>query len=217
MAMAAGTRERFIATTAKLLLFRGYYGTSLGDIIEGSGAPRGSLYFHFPGGKDELVLAATRAGADQATRALSAALAGAPNPAAGVRAYAEAAARLMRESDYTFGCPLAPVVLDADGGFPALAELCRATFAVWTGILRDAFAAAGMAGRRAGALATIVVTTIEGALLMARSYRDAAPLETAAAELEAMVAAALPARGRRREANRRGKALSAGRGTRAGR
>ena len=196
--MAAGTRERFIATTARLLLFRGYYGTALSDIIEQSGAPRGSLYFHFPGGKDELVLAATRAGADQATRALAEALADAPDPAAGVRAYAEEAARLMRESGYTFGCPLAPVVLDGEGGLPALAELCRATFAAWTGLLHTAFAGAGMPGRRAKALATIVVTTIEGALLMARSYRDAAPLETAAAELERLVAAGLPPNGRRR-------------------
>ncbi len=195
--MAADTRERFIAATAKLLLFRGYYGTSLGDIIDASAAPRGSLYFHFPGGKDELVLEATRAGAAQATQALSDALAHAPHPAAGVRAYAEAAARLMRESDYTFGCPLAPVVLDGEGP-PALAELCRATFAGWTGILRNAFAKAGMSGKRAGALATIVVTTIEGALLMARSYREAGPLQTAAAELERLVAAGLPSNPQRR-------------------
>lgn len=202
--MAIGTRERFIATTARLLLYRGYYGTALSDIIEQSGAPRGSLYFHFPGGKDELVLAATRASADEATQALADALAHAPGPAVAVRTYAEEAARLMRESDYTFGCPVAPVVLDADGGFPELAELCRATFAGWVEMLRAAFAAAGMANRRAKALATIVVTAIEGALLMARSYRDPAPLETAAAELERLVAAGLP-RNRQRRMGRVGR------------
>ena len=68
--MAKDTRSRMIDTTARLLLLRGYYGTALSDILAESGAPRGSLYFHFPGGKDELVLAATQASADATTAAL---------------------------------------------------------------------------------------------------------------------------------------------------
>ena len=59
--MAVDTRVRLIETTARLLQHRGYHGTSLSDILEASGAPRGSLYFHFPGGKDQLAIEATRA------------------------------------------------------------------------------------------------------------------------------------------------------------
>ena len=54
--MATDTRTRMIEATALLLRRRGYHGTSLNDILSASGAPRGSLYFHFPGGKDQLVI-----------------------------------------------------------------------------------------------------------------------------------------------------------------
>ena len=59
-----------VEATARLLQLRGYYGTSLNDILEASGAPRGSLYFHFPGGKDQLVLEATRKTVDEVTELL---------------------------------------------------------------------------------------------------------------------------------------------------
>jgi TetR/AcrR family transcriptional repressor of lmrAB and yxaGH operons len=194
--MAKDTRTRMIETTARLLQHRGYHGTALSDILAESSAPRGSLYFHFPGGKDQLVIEATRAAIAESTQALREALAEAKTPAQGVRAYAEEAARIMQESDYTFGCPVAPVILDATAGLAELAELCRQAFEDWLGLLRASFVAAGIPGRRAQALAVFVVSAIEGALVMARGYRDCGPLTTVAAELETVVTAALPRRRR---------------------
>ena len=194
--MAKDTRTRMIETTARLLQHRGYHGTSLSDILEQSGAPRGSLYFHFPGGKDQLAIEATRGAVDLATRELQEALAQAKTPAQGVRAYVDAAGRLLRETDYTFGCPVAPVILDAAGGVEDLAALCKQAFRTWAEMLRQAFVAAGMPARRADALALLVLAAIEGMLLLARAERDCGALTTVAAELEAIVAAALPRRRR---------------------
>jgi TetR/AcrR family transcriptional regulator, lmrAB and yxaGH operons repressor len=197
--MAKDTRTRLIETTARLLQHRGYYGASLSDILEASGAPRGSLYFHFPGGKDQLVLEATRAAVAETTDALRQSLAAAKHPPEGVRLFIEAAADLMRESDYTFGCPVAPVILDATGGQSDLAELCRKAFEDWVSILQASFVAAGIPTARARALALLVCAAIEGLLLFARAYRDCGPLTTVAAELERAVARAMP--------NRRGKPI----------
>ena len=194
--MASDTRARMIETTARLLQHRGYHGASLNDILEASGAPRGSLYFHFPGGKDQLVIEATRAAVEEATRALKQCLAEAKSPAAGVRAYAEAAAHLMRESDFTFGCPVSPVILDASGGNAELAALCRGAFEEWTGLIAAACVAAGVPKPRAATLALLAVTAIEGALLAARAYRNIKPLFTIGEELEAVLSAALPRRKR---------------------
>jgi len=194
--MAKDTRARMIETTARLLQHRGYHGTSLNDILEQSGAPRGSLYFHFPGGKDQLAIEATRAAVEEATQALRQSLAESKTPAQGVRAYAEAAAQLMRETDYTFGCPVAPVILDAAGGVAELADLCRQAFDTWAGMMRAAFVAAGMPAKRAQALALLVMSSIEGLLLIVRANRDCSALMTVAAELERIVAADLPRRSR---------------------
>ena len=190
--MAKDTRARMLDTTARLLQHRGYYGTSLSDILAESGAPRGSLYFHFPGGKDQLVVEATRAAVELTTRELREALAAAASPARGVRAFVEAASGIMRETDYTFGCPVAPVILDATAGLTELAELCRQAFEEWVDLLRRAFVSAGVPKWSADGLALLVVSSIEGGLLIARAYRDCGPLLRVAAELEAVVEAALP-------------------------
>ena len=68
--MAKDTRTRMLETTARLLQHRGYHGTALSDILEASGAPRGSLYFHFPSGKDQLVVEATRLAVEQTSHFL---------------------------------------------------------------------------------------------------------------------------------------------------
>jgi TetR/AcrR family transcriptional repressor of lmrAB and yxaGH operons len=190
--MATNTRTRMLDTTARLLQQRGYHGTSLNDILAASAAPRGSLYFHFPGGKDQLVFEASRAAVDRVTQHRREVLAAASSPAAAVRAFADSIVLLLEETDYQLGCPIAPIVLDGTSEVTDLSELCRQTFEEWIGLLRDAFAKAGIAKQRAEALALLTQSSFEGALLIARAYRDSSPVLTVAAEVEVMVAAAMP-------------------------
>ena len=82
--MANDTRTRILETTALLLRQRGYHGTSLNDILSASAAPRGSLYFHFPGGKDQLVIEVTRDSVADVTKRLGEALATESDPAVAV-------------------------------------------------------------------------------------------------------------------------------------
>jgi len=194
--MAKDTRARMVEATAKLLQHRGYHGTALSDILAASDAPRGSLYFHFPGGKDQLALEATRAAIEETTSYLSECLAEAKTPAQGVHAFVDETARLMRESRYTFGCPVAPIILDGASGLGDFEQLCRETLKRWIDILRDSFTAGGIPAPRAATLALHVVAAIEGTLLIARADRDCKPITDMAAELESIVAAALPRRRR---------------------
>jgi TetR/AcrR family transcriptional repressor of lmrAB and yxaGH operons len=190
--MATNTSTRMLDTTARLLQQRGYHGTSLNDILAASAAPRGSLYFHFPGGKDQLVFEASRAAVDRVTQHRREVLAAASSPAAAVRAFADSIVLLLEETDYQLGCPIAPIVLDGTSEVTDLSELCRQTFEEWIGLLREAFAEAGIAKQRAEALALLTQSSFEGALLIARAYRDSSPVLTVAAEVEVMVAAAMP-------------------------
>lgn len=189
--MASDTRERMIETTAGLVHRRGFHGTSLNEILAESGSPRGSLYYHFPGGKEELVLEATREGVAGITRVLTEVLAEAPEPSDGVRAFFGAAAGELRDSGYVFGCPVAPIILDSPES-SALAEVCREALEEWRRVLVQGLASAGIERRRAESLATVIVCGLEGALLLARACRDTAPLDTVAEELALMVRSALP-------------------------
>ena len=69
------SRDAFVSSTAKLLRRQGYAATGLNEIVARSGAPRGSLYFHFPGGKQELALAAMEHSGEQLRGAIAAVMA----------------------------------------------------------------------------------------------------------------------------------------------
>lgn len=179
----AETRERMLDAAGALIRERGYAAASLSDILEASEAPRGSLYHHFPGGKDELVLEATRRSVDRLTSILDAALAGSADPAVGVRAYVEGAAAELEASEYGLGCPVASVVLDSPAPSSSLAELCQDAFETWTERYAAHLAATGLTEERAVSLATLIMSSVEGAILLARARRDTGPLEVVAGEL----------------------------------
>jgi len=189
--MAKDTRTHMIETTAGLVHRRGFHGTSLNEILEQSGAPRGSLYYHFPGGKEELVLEATRQGVAIVTQLLKEVLTDSPDPADGVRAFVEAAAHELRDSGYVFGCPVAPIVLDSPKS-SALAKVCQEALEEWQQVFVKGLGSAGIGRRRAESLATMIVCGLEGGLILARARRDTAPLDAVAEELASMVRSALP-------------------------
>jgi TetR/AcrR family transcriptional repressor of lmrAB and yxaGH operons len=189
--MAKDTRKHMIETTAGLVHRRGFHGTSLNEILEQSGAPRGSLYYHFPGGKEELVLEATRQGVAIVTQVLKQVLTDSPDPADGVRAFIQAAAHELRDSGYIFGCPVAPIILDSPES-SALAEVCQKALEEWQQVLVEGLDSAGIERGRAESLATVIVCGLEGGLILARARRDIAPLDAVAEELASMVQSALP-------------------------
>lgn len=191
--MANDTRTRMLEATALLLRQRGYHGTSLNDILSASGAPRGSLYFHFPGGKDQLVVEVTRDSVEKVTQWLGEALAAERDPAVAVHHIYQSIARMLEDNQFTLGCPVAPVVLDSPADMPELAELCRSAFAQWIGLLQAALVGAGVPERRAYALALLVESSLEGLMVIARATRDRAPVLAVADEVAALVESALPA------------------------
>lgn len=179
-----------IEATAGLVHRRGFHGTSLNEILEESGAPRGSLYYHFPGGKEELVLEATRQGVASVTRLLKEILTGSPDPAEGVRAFVEAVAHQLHDSGFVFGCPVVPIILDSPES-SALAEVCREALEEWWCVLLQSLSSAGIERGHAESLATMIVCAVEGGLILARARRDIAPLDVVAEELASMVQSAL--------------------------
>jgi TetR/AcrR family transcriptional regulator, lmrAB and yxaGH operons repressor len=184
--MARDTRTRMLEATATLLRQRGYHGTSLNDVLAASGAPRGSLYFHFPGGKDQLVIEVTRRAVAQVAERLAEQLAAERSPAAAIRRIFESVARMLEENDFALGCPVAPVVLDGTTEVPELIDITRSAFEQWIGLLQASFIEAGMPQPRARALALLVESSLEGLMVIARATRDRSALPIVAEELAAM-------------------------------
>jgi len=180
------TKTRLIETTKELLWRQGYGATGLNQIIVESETPRGSIYFHFPGGKEDLAAAALR----DAGTAMSNAMRqnferrGLRD---GLRAWVRAFARAMRESDWQRGCPLATVTLEAAALSEPIRQVCDTSFDEWRAIFASELVAEGVDPDRAKSLATTMLSAIEGALILCRAARDAAPLGSVTDELLALL------------------------------
>jgi AcrR family transcriptional regulator len=186
--MATDARERMIQSAALLFREHGVEGTSFSDVLDHSGAPRGSIYHHFPGGKAELVEETTRYAGDFIAGGLAAALER-KDPAAALRSFANVWRKGLRESDYQAGCTIVAATLGSDPT-PAVRDAAAAAFARWEELLTTAFERRGVERERARSLATLAIAAIEGAVVVARAQRSTAPLERVADELVELASAA---------------------------
>jgi TetR/AcrR family transcriptional repressor of lmrAB and yxaGH operons len=182
------TRVAMIDAAASLLQSQGYAGTGVAQIIETAGAPRGSMYFHFPGGKEQLAAAAVRKSGADWRDTIMATVEAAPNLGAGIRAACKLLADDLAASDFEHGCPVATVALEASSRSDVLQKACAESYAAWLEIIEGRLAAFGLPADRAARLATATLAMIEGAILLCKAQRSTRPLEHVGAELGAIVA-----------------------------
>lgn len=190
--MPAGSptsRERMIRTTALLVRERGIEATSFSDVIEASGAPRGSIYHHFPDGKSQLITEATRWSGGAIATGLERALAGG-DPVAAMHAFIEVWRGVLTETNFDAGCPVVAASVESAAN-PGAREAAAAAFTAWHEALTEALKRAGADADRAGSLATLIVAAVEGAIVQCRALRSLDPLDRVEGELAGVVAAAV--------------------------
>ena len=186
-------RERMVVGAAELLSRAGLSDASFRNVVARTGTPRGSIYHHFPGGKDELVGEAMRWVGGRLVGALRRTPVDRPEDV--VVAFAGLFRRLLVESSAEAGCAVAAVVSGAaPGSQPGAAA--AAVFDSWRTELAALFATAGAPATRTGTLALVTVATVEGALVLARADGDVAVFDAAVEELVGLVRAdqAVPVR-----------------------
>ncbi|QEC46280.1 TetR/AcrR family transcriptional regulator [Baekduia soli] len=187
----APTRERIVTAGAELLRRKGYAGTGVKEIVAAAQAPFGSLYHHFPGGKEQLGEEVIRhAGALYALLG-PAVFDPAPDVVTGVRDFFAGAAAHLVESDYADACPIATVALEVASTSEPLRRATADVFESWLTMLAERFAAAGMDDGRAREQAVAMLCALEGAFVLSRSLRSTEPLAVAGALAAGSVAAAL--------------------------
>ncbi|WP_280401836.1 TetR/AcrR family transcriptional regulator [Nocardia carnea] len=184
-----GPRAAMIRSAISLIRRRGVAAVSFADVLEASGAPRGSVYHHFPGGKSQLITEATRVAGARVTGELTRVL-GTPETAAALRSLAETLARGLDRGDYAIGCPIAAAAL---GNEPDAVAAAGATFDSWRDLIAEKLVRDGAAAPRARSVAVLVVSALEGALIVARTERDPAALDTVVAELNVLCRSAVDA------------------------
>ncbi len=198
MARRTDTRKKMIKTAAALLQRQGYAATGWRQVVAESDTPWGSQSHHFPGGKEELAIeAVAKSGADYERLVHSAFESG--DPAGAVKTWTELASQVLEATDWSDGCPIATVVLEQAHESAAIGDACATVFATWGTAIASGLVGVGVEDDRAETLATVVLASIEGALILARAERDRRPLivigDELATRLTAEVAAAPPRSG----------------------
>ncbi len=174
-------------SAATLFQQQGYHATGLTQLVAAGGAPKGSLYFHFPGGKEQLAAEAIRQSAERLCDTLRAIVADSPDVITGIENVVEALAVSLDESDFQRGCPLATVALDASGESELIRQACADGYTSWHALIAGA-----LGTEKADHLATVVLATVEGGLLLAKTLHDTAPLRAIAPHLRATLERELP-------------------------
>jgi TetR/AcrR family transcriptional repressor of lmrAB and yxaGH operons len=189
MSKRTDTRERVLRAAATLFQAQGYHGTGLNQVLAEAAAPKGSLYFHFPGGKEQLAAEAVDLTGGELCRLIEATLANAADLAGAVERVIDLLAQVLSGSDFTLGCPVAAVALEA-GDNAWLRSACDKAYRSWIDVVARFLAGHGLAEEQARTLATVTVAAIEGALLLARTQRDLAPLRAVAGHVRDVIATA---------------------------
>lgn len=177
-----------VISAALLIRERGAHPTAIADVLAHSGAPRGSAYHYFPGGRTQLLCEAVDfAGAFIADR-----LAQASTTLEALDGLFDGYRKQLRDSDFRAGCPVVAVTVEAgDPDKPeqsaAVIERAAAAFARWHDLLAQRLIADGLARPAATSLAMLVLTSFEGAIVVARASRNPAALDLVQEQLRELI------------------------------
>jgi AcrR family transcriptional regulator len=189
----AGTRERIVETSAELMRRQGYAATGIKQIATDAQAPFGSLYHHFPGGKEELGAAAIRTSGALYEQLIPAVFDPAPDLPTAVRAFFDGAAEHLRETGFADACPIATIALEVSSSSEVMRVACADVFERWLAAGTERFVAGGLSKERGRELAVTMFAALEGAFVLARAARSTEALAVAGEATAAAVQRALAA------------------------
>ncbi|TGM10178.1 TetR/AcrR family transcriptional regulator [Leptospira barantonii] len=187
------SRERLIRTTGRLLQEKGYHGTGLKDILKLSETPSGSLYHHFPDGKEELTAAAIQNAGERLEKQIQAAVENHPHLYGALQEFTNHLAQELIASGFQKGCPIATVVLEVAADNDRIQKVCSITYLKWQNLLSTLLQKSGMEESKVEPVSILLLAAVEGALVLCRAHRSIEPLEAVRTQLEGILSVLIPA------------------------
>jgi TetR/AcrR family transcriptional regulator, lmrAB and yxaGH operons repressor len=179
------TRTNMLVSAAEVLRERGAAGVTIDEVLARSGAPRGSVYYHFPDGRNQILTEALQYAGEAITEVIvEAAQKGGMYL---VRQFVEFWEDLLVESDFTAGCPVVAAAIGSADDEPQLTTVAGGIFSHWRDALTHAFVADGFDEADAASLAIMCIASLEGAVVLCRSTRTVDPLRDVAQQVEFLI------------------------------
>jgi len=182
------TRDQIIEKTCELLELQGYHATGLNQIIKESDTPKGSLYYYFPGGKEELALESINYVGGIVLNRIRENLALLDNPADAIREFIMKIAFNVERSDFRSGGPITTIAMETASNSELLRKACDKIYGEWQQAFSDKLKTGGISETRATRLAALIISAIEGGVILCRTSQSKIPLEHVAQEIGEWIA-----------------------------
>ncbi|MFC4035843.1 TetR/AcrR family transcriptional regulator [Streptomyces polygonati] len=179
-----------VFSAAQLIRRDGVNATGMRDVAAHAQAPRGSLQHYFPGGKEQLVNEAVAWGGRYAAKRIGRFLAAMTEEPTPSRLFAAMVRQWTDEFEtvgFAPGCPVVAATVDCAESTKSTREAAAAAFATWNAPVAEALTAMGVPSARSSSLATLMISALEGAILISRSEQNIRALTTVAQELGPML------------------------------
>jgi len=184
-AKRGSTRTNMLISAAEVLRERGAAGVTIDAVLARSGAPRGSVYHHFPEGRNQILTEALQFAGEAITEMIDEAAAN--GGIFLVRQFVDFWEGLLVESDFAAGCPVVAAAIGATDEDPQLTTVAGSIFSHWRDALTRAFVSDGFDDSDAASLAIMCIASLEGAVVLCRSTRSVDPLLDVAAQIEFLI------------------------------
>ena len=182
------TREQILQTTSTLLEKQGFHGTGLNEIVKESGAPKGSLYHYFPAGKDQIASEAVLQSGKITAERILAGLAYRNKASKAIYDFVLEIAENVERSGFASGGPLTSVAMETATQSERINSACREAYGMIESAFRDKLLDTGFAAGKAEELATFITASIEGGIILSRTYHSGDPLRSVAKQLKSLLA-----------------------------
>ncbi|MCE7858360.1 MAG: TetR/AcrR family transcriptional regulator [Chloroflexi bacterium CFX2] len=187
-AAMSNAREQILQTTCALLEKQGYHGTGLNEIIKESGSPKGSLYYYFPEGKEQIMAEAVLQSGSQTAERIRQGLAVSSNASKAVSDFILNVAEHVERSGFAAGSPLTAVAMETATTSTRINAACHAAYQMLKSAFHDKLIECGFSKTKADELATFIVSAIEGGIILSRTSHTADPLRLVAKQLKVLLA-----------------------------
>jgi TetR/AcrR family transcriptional repressor of lmrAB and yxaGH operons len=185
--MMSSKREQILETACQLMEMQGYHATGLNQILAESDAPKGSLYYYFPEGKEGLAVEAVARTSQGIAANIEQVMSAVPNPTTAIHNFIFALAEAVERSGFRAGGPITAIALESASTNDRLREACRDAYRLWQATFAAKLRDGGYESERAESLAALIVAALEGAIILSRSEHDVRPLHQVAAEIDRLL------------------------------
>ena len=181
-------RDQILQTTCTLLEKQGFHGTGLNEIVKESGAPKGSLYYYFPEGKDQIAAEAVLQSGQVTAERIQAGLAESSSASKAVYDFVLKVADNVELSGFAAGSPLTAVAMETATTSERINLACREAYGALQNAFKDKLLESGFTKTRSEELSTFITASIEGGIILSRTYHTADPLRLVAKQLKVLLA-----------------------------